>query len=246
MSVRRFFLIIVGIIGIGIASWMVIGKVQSTQVDNGIIAKIEEDRAVLIPVLAGGNHPAGSRFAPVRYKLDASKSRFIIDAKATGLLWFLGHPHHIAAKEFEGEVELTSETLQPATLQMRIKTASLAETGEHFTDQQRQIITSTMHKEVLETEKYPEAVLKSVAVTAKKVGENQFEAKIEGDLTLHGVTRHLVIPAKVMVNGNTMEASGRFEFDRDDYNIKTHSIKGGTIRVDDDMRVSFTIVANRY
>jgi polyisoprenoid-binding protein YceI len=182
----------------------------------------------------------------VRYRLDVSQSHFIIDANATGLLWFLGHNHHIAVRDFRGEAELTASALEPASLQITIKTESMVETGERFTEQQKQIINNSMHKEVLETAKYPEAIFKSTNVVAKRIGENQYEAKVDGDLTLHGVTRHIMIPAQVNVNGDTLRASGKFEFDRDDYNIKTHSIKWGTIRVDDDMKLSFNIVAHRY
>ena len=182
----------------------------------------------------------------IHYRLDASQSRFLIDANASGLLWFLGHNHHIAARDFSGEAILTASSLAPASLQMTIKTDSLVETGEYFTEQQKQIITNSMHKEVLETAKYPEAIFTSTKVMAKKTGENQYEARIEGDLTLHGVTRHILIPAQVTVEEKNLRASGKFEFDRDDYNVKTHAIKWGTIRVDDDMKLSFDIVAYRY
>src|SRR5215212_3702314 len=36
----------------------------------------------------------------IRYELDASHSRVMVDANAAGLLWFLGHNHHVAAREF--------------------------------------------------------------------------------------------------------------------------------------------------
>jgi polyisoprenoid-binding protein YceI len=182
----------------------------------------------------------------VRYRLDPDQSNFIVDANSSGVLWFLGHNHHIAARQFTGEAQATPGTLAPASLRMTIKTESMAETGEHFTDQQKKIITGSMQKEVLETAKYPEAVFKSSNVTAKKMGENLYEAMIEGDLTLHGVTRRITIPAKITVEGDNLRASGKFEFDRDDFNIKTHSIKWGTIRVDDDMKLSFNIVAHKF
>ncbi len=191
------------------------------------------------------NH-SGNESAATRFKLDATQSRFFIDANSTGLLWFLGHKHHVAAKDFTGEVEIAPDVLTPAALQLTVHTASLAETGEWFTDQEKQIITNTIHKEVLEIEKYPEAIFKTTQVLAKKTGENQYEAKLEGDLNLHGVTRHITIPTKVSITGDTLRATGKFDFERDDFQIKTHSIKGGTIRVANDMKLSFDIVARKY
>ena len=166
--------------------------------------------------------------AAARYKLDAAQSHFMIDANSSGMLWFMGHNHHIAAREFTGEIQMTPGMLESASLELRVKADSLAETGERFTEQERKIITDTMRKEVLETGKYPEIVL------------------IEGDLTLHSVTRRVVIPALVEFSGDRIRASGKFEFDRDDFNVKTKAIKWGTIRVDDDMKLSFDIAARSY
>ncbi len=41
--------------------------------------------------------------------------------------------------------------------------------------------------------------------------------KIDGDLTLHGVTRRITIPVVVTLNGNNLRAVGEFSIDRDDY-----------------------------
>ena len=185
--------------------------------------------------------------AVARYKLDAANSRFMIDANSSGVLWFMGHNHHIAARDFTGEIQMTPGMLESASLELRVKADSLAETGERFTEEQRKIITDTMHKQVLETGKYPEIVFKSTKVTTKKkVSESQYEVLIEGDLTLHDVTRRVMIPALVEFGANKMRASGKFEFDRDDFNVKTKAIKWGTIRVDDDMKLSFDIEARSY
>jgi polyisoprenoid-binding protein YceI len=191
------------------------------------------------------DHSGAGSIAAGRYRLDAAQSRFTIDANSTGLLWFMGHKHHVAAKEFTGEIEATADALTAASLQLTVHTNSLAETGEWFTEQEKQLITNTIHKEVLEVDKYPEASFKTTNVTIKNAGENQFDAKLEGDLNLHGVTRHITIPAKVSLNGDQLLAEGKFEFERDDFKIKTHAIKGGMIRVANDMKISFAIVARK-
>lgn len=240
----KSILSIVVLIGIGVFGLTTL--VFKTIADFELVQKVEANTLLNIANELLTEKPKVKAAAATPYRLDASQSRFIIDANATGLLWFLGHKHHVAAKEFTGEAEVTPDALTPAALQLTVKTESLAETGDWFTDQERQIITSTIHKEVLETAKYPEAIFKSTSVTTTKTGENQYNAKLEGDLTLHGVTRHITIPAKVIISGDTLRATGKFEFDRDDFNIKTHSIKGGTIRVDDDMKLSFEIVARKH
>ena len=188
-----------------------------------------------------------NKSAVARYKLDAAQSRFMIDANSSGVLWFMGHNHHIAARDFTGEIQMTQGMPESASLELRVKADSLAETGERFTEEQKKIITDTMHKQVLETGKYPEIIFKSTKVTTKKkISENQYQVWIEGDLTLHDVTRRVVIPALVEFSADKIRASGKFEFDRDDFNVKTRSIKWGTIKVDDDMKLSFDIAARSY
>ena len=41
-----------------------------------------------------------------RFRLDASQSKFIAHAQRGGLLWFKGHEHLVAAREFTGEARL--------------------------------------------------------------------------------------------------------------------------------------------
>src|ERR1051326_8098141 len=67
--------------------------------------------------------------ATVTYTLDASRSKFMAHANRSGLLWFKGKSHHLAASDFSGHVELTPQTITPASLRLVVKAASLHETG---------------------------------------------------------------------------------------------------------------------
>jgi polyisoprenoid-binding protein YceI len=181
---------------------------------------------------------------PVSYRIDASQSRFMVRAFSGGLLWFKGHDHFIAIRDFTGEAQLTPNAISPASLQMRIRADSLAETRDVFTEQQKQIINREMREIVLETAKYPEIIFKSTDVTVKLVG-GQFEARIGGELTLHGMTRHILIPAQVTVSGDDLRARGSFTVRRSDYNVKATSALHGTIRVRDKLKFTFDIVAHQ-
>jgi polyisoprenoid-binding protein YceI len=183
--------------------------------------------------------------ATSRYRIRPAESHFMVRAYSGGLLWFMGHGHHVAVRDFGGEADVTSGTLTPASLRMTVKAGSLEETGRVFTEQQRQMINNSMRNEVLEVEKYPEMTFNSTNVSAKKTGDNEFKAKIAGDFTLHGVTRQVVIPARVLLNGNILHATGEFSVNRSDFNVKTHSVKWGTIRVRNRVKFVFDIVAAR-
>src|SRR5262249_21614575 len=132
-----------------------------------------------------------------RYRLDASQSRFFAHAERSGLLWFKGHGHLIAVREFTGEAQLTAESVTPASLQINAKAASMVETSSVFTEQQKQIINKELREIVLLPDQYPDITFKSTNVAGRATASGQYDLKITGDLTLHGVTRSITIPTKV-------------------------------------------------
>ena len=169
----------------------------------------------------------------------------MVRAFSGGLLWFKGHDHFIAARDFAGEVQLTPGAASPASLRLTVRADSLVETRDVFTEQQKQIINKELREIVLETAKYPEITFRSTEVAGDLTG-GQFEARIGGDLTLHGVTRHIVIPAQVTLDGDTLRASGEFTVKRGDYKVKATSAVHGLVRVRDKLKFTFDIVARRY
>src|ERR1051326_5204114 len=183
--------------------------------------------------------------ATVTYNLDASQSKFMAHANRSGLLWFKGHSHHLAASEFTGQVELTPDTITPASLRLVVKAASLHETGADFTDAQKQIINKELKDIVLHPDQYPDITFQSTNVTAKSSGAGRYEVKIDGNLTLHGVTKRITIPAVVTLQGDTMRAVGNFSIDRDDFKVKATSAFHGMVRVDNDVKFEFDIVGHK-
>jgi polyisoprenoid-binding protein YceI len=180
------------------------------------------------------------------YTLDASRSKFMANANRSGLLWFKGHSHHLAASDFSGRVELTPQTITPASLRLVVKAASLHETGADFTDQQKQIINKELHDIVLLPDKYPDIVFQSTGATVKPAASGSgYDVKLTGDLTLLGVTRRIEIPATVTLNGDEMRAVGKFSIDRDDYKVKATSAAHGLVRVDNTVKFEFDIVGRR-
>ena len=181
--------------------------------------------------------------ATVTYNLDASQSKFMAHANAGGLLWFKGKDHHLAAREFTGQVEITPETITPASLRLVVKAASLHETGAEFTEPQKEIINRELREIVLHPDRYPDITFQSTNVTVKNSGRR--EVKIDGDLTLHGVTKRITIPAVVTLSGDTVRAVGEFSIDRDDFGVKATSAFHGLVRVRNKVKFEFDIVGRR-
>ena len=180
-----------------------------------------------------------------RYVLDSSQSKFTAQALAGGLLWFKGKDHLIAVREFTGEVQLTPDSITPASLEIIAKTASMVETRDVFTEPEKQIINKELREIVLHPDQYPDIIFKSTSVTGKQTAAGQYELKIVGNLTLHGVTRPITIPAKLTVTGNDIRAEGKFSIDRGDFNVKATSAFHGLVRVRKKIKFTFDIVGHK-
>src|SRR5262249_747677 len=85
------------------------------------------------PAAAAAIHPQSGRF-----RLDAAQSKFIAHAMAGGLLWFKGHDHLVAVREFTGESQLEPDQANGSSLEINDKGASIVENSTDFTDQQKQ------------------------------------------------------------------------------------------------------------
>jgi polyisoprenoid-binding protein YceI len=179
------------------------------------------------------------------YVLDSSRSRFNARAFSGGLLWFKGHDHFIAVREFTGEAQITPHSITPASLQITAKAASMVETRDVFTEPQKQIINRELREIVLLPEQYPDIIFRSTNITGKEMGSNIYDLKIVGALTLHGVTRQISIPAKVTISGNDLRAQGEFSINRSDFKVKATSAMHGMIRVRDKVKFEFDIVGHQ-
>jgi polyisoprenoid-binding protein YceI len=168
----------------------------------------------------------------------------MVIAPRGGLGWFKGHSHYLAVRNFDGTAQLTTDAISPASLQIRISSASIEETGADFTPQQKGIIKKELEDIVLETGKYPDITFRSNRVTGT-LKNGAFEVKIAGDMTLHGVTRHVVIPASVTVEGDTLRAKGEFKLNRKKFGVNATDAFHGFVRVRHTLKFTFDIIAQR-
>lgn len=194
----------------------------------------------LVPTVIAAKDPAMSR-----YRLDPSQSKFIAHALRGGLLWFKGHDHLVAARDFSGEAEITPDAINPASLSLVVKAESMTETNTVFTDQQKQIINKELHDIVLLPAQHPDISFKSTDVTGKALANNEYALQIGGELTLLGTTRHIVIPTRVVLTGSDLKAHGEFSISRDDYKVKATSAAHGMVRVRDRIVFNFDIVGHQ-
>jgi polyisoprenoid-binding protein YceI len=179
-----------------------------------------------------------------RYVIDGRSSRFHVQATATGLLAKMGHNPNIGIRDFSGEMKFDPENLKAGSFRLVIKT-SLLGVQDDISDKDRREIERLMKDEVLETAKYPEILYDAPKISVTKMTDMLYSATINGDLTMHGITRKQPITARVAMFGSMLRASGDFTLDQTDYDIKLVSVAGGALKLKDELKFSFEIVARK-
>jgi polyisoprenoid-binding protein YceI len=156
----------------------------------------------------------------------------------------LGHNPTLAVRDFDGEASFSPDALDQARLVLKIKAGSLAVT-DNISDKDRRELERTMNQEVLETARYPEILYESTQASASKAGDGQFFVNLLGALTLHGVTNTQAISTQVSLTGDMLRAHGEFNVLQSAYGIKPVSVAGGTLKVKDELKCAFDIVARK-
>jgi polyisoprenoid-binding protein YceI len=116
---------------------------------------------------------------------------------------------------------------------------------DKVSDGDRKEIEGSMKEKVLEIARYPRIVFRSVGVTVESSADAVSRLKVVGDFGLHGVGHRITIPVAVAVKGDSLRATGTVKFRQTDYGITPTSAAAGTIKVKDEVTVSFDIVATR-
>jgi polyisoprenoid-binding protein YceI len=176
-----------------------------------------------------------------RYRIDPGRSQFAIRAFAAGLLSAFAHNPTFAVREFGGELRL-GDTAESLELEVTVDPDSLA-LVDRVRDADRREIEGRMRGEVLETPVYREFSYHGGAVRADAIGQGRYRLVIDGTLTLHGVTRPHRMEAELIVFGDGLRLGGRDALRMSEYRIKPVTAVGGTIKLKDELTISFDIAA---
>jgi polyisoprenoid-binding protein YceI len=179
-----------------------------------------------------------------RFVIDARTSRFTVRAFATCILSAMGHSPTIGIRDFSGEMTFDPEQLKASAFQLSIKSSSLS-VQDDISDKDRREMERLMNEQVLEVGQFPLIRYEAPGVPVTKIGDTLYSARLDGRLTLHGVTRNESITARVALLGTMLRASGEFSLSQSDYGIKPVSVAGGALKLKDEIKLSFEIVARR-
>ena len=128
-------------------------------------------------------------------------------------------------------------------MHLTIQSASLSVLND-ISDKDRREIERVMNSEVLEVVRYPEIRYDASAISVSKLDSDLYSADLNGDLSFHGVTRKQPVTVRIAMMGERLRASGDFSMRQSDYGIKPVSVAGGALKLKDELRFSFDVIAN--
>jgi polyisoprenoid-binding protein YceI len=187
---------------------------------------------------------AASSRSGVRYLVDTRTSQFTVQAFASGLIAAVAHSPKIAIRDWTGMVQMASGKLESASLEVRVHSSSL-EVLDELPDRDRRELHRVMYNEVLEIEQFPEVVYDSMEVAAEKLKEDLYRLNVHGRLTLHGISNDQDFVAQASLGVDSVRAHGSFTLLQSDYNIRIASIAGGTLKLQDELKFTFYVVARK-
>ena len=188
------------------------------------------------------NEPAKAGLA--HFIIDARASRFTVQAFASGILSSMGHNPKIGIRTFGGAVDFNPETLEGGAFRLTVQSGSLA-VQDDISDKDRRDIERLMKENVLEVARYPEIRYEAATIAVSRVDGSLYSATVNGNLSLHGVTRGQPITVRISTFGEMLRASGDFTLRQSDYQIKPVSVAGGALKLKDEVKFNFEMVARK-
>ena len=142
--------------------------------------------------------------------------------------------------DFAGTIQFDEASPEQSSVEVTIKTASI-DTGVKMRDD------DLRSPNFFDAEKYPEITFKSKSV--KATGKNT--ADVAGDLTMHGVTKEVVLKVELIGKGPGMKGSFVSGWDattalkRSDFGLAWNKAIEGTQVVGDDVKVELHVEADK-
>jgi polyisoprenoid-binding protein YceI len=176
------------------------------------------------------------------YTFDASASEINVILTQEGLISRRYPTHRVVAKSFNGKIELPKdETKMTAEMEAEAKTMTNMDTA--MGEFERKEFHAVLRNTVLEADKFPTIKFVTTSVSELKKTGDQRSFTLNGDLTLHGVTKRVALPVSATINETELRATGEAKLKQSDFGMKPFEKGLGLIKIGDEVKVTFTVVA---
>lgn len=178
------------------------------------------------------------------FAVDSAASSVLIHIGKTGIGSFAGHDHDAIAQALTGEVIADFDELSRSSLDVSVEAKSLKITDrDESADDVQKVQQTMLSPEVLDVARFPTIRFRSRAVTGTQISPGVYVGAVAGELTLHGITKSTTVPLQLELHDQTLTARGTMTVKQTDFGIEPISTAGGLVKVEDDVRISFKIVA---
>ena len=190
------------------------------------------------------------QLAAREFRVDTADSLLTIQVYKGGPLSRAGHNHVIASHSLKGVVYVP-EDLTRGAFDIRIPVNELvvdeedlrAEAGPDFppkVPEEARVGTkrNMLGGALLEAERYPEIALQSEAIQRGPQG-----LEIQVRVIVRDRATSVVVPVTYELRGDWMRVLGETALKQSDLGLTPYSLFGGALRVEDEMKVKFRIVA---
>jgi len=180
------------------------------------------------------------------YSVDPQQSKVEIHVGKQGAFSAFGHDHLVAAKQVSGDAKFDARKLDQSSVRLKIPAKSLTVVDPGESEKDRRDVQTTMEGEkVLDVAKFPEIIFSSSSVSAAKKTPAGWELTLSGKLKLHGVEKAVTFPLHVHAEGNELRGQGEVSILQTDYGITPVKVGGGSVKVKDKLKITFTVVAHK-
>jgi polyisoprenoid-binding protein YceI len=180
------------------------------------------------------------------FRVDPAASMLMVQVGRGGVLSFAGHDHEVAVPAMKGTVVLDAADMSRSRVSLQFDAAAMKVTGRgepagDVPDVQRVMLSDR----VLDVQRYPTIAFDSERIVVRERSPERVRLQIDGRLTLHGASRPLSVPVDVRLSANQLTATGSAVVRQTDFGIRPVTAGAGTVRVKDEVTVTFAIAARR-
>lgn len=182
--------------------------------------------------------------AQEQFRIDAAATSVLVRVGRAGVFAFAGHDHEVLAPAVDGGISIDRADVRQSSIWVEFDAATLKVTGRGEPPSDVPEVQRVMLSErVLDVQRYPKIMFRSRSVSLVEHAGQEMMLRVEGDLTLHGMTRSVTVPVRVRLTADQLSADGKVAVRQTDFGIRPVTAGVGTVRVRDQIDIVFSVTA---
>jgi polyisoprenoid-binding protein YceI len=178
------------------------------------------------------------------YTIDITQSRVIVHLSQTGLIARRHPRHEVEVKDFSGKIDVSTRDEKEIEVEVEAQSRTLTNIDKTMSEFERGGFHNVLRDNVLEAEKFPTIKFTSISLSNVRSAGDHRLFTVNGDLILHGVTRRVGVQVDLgKITDQELRATGEGTFKQSDFGIQPYEGGLGTIKIGDEVKVEFIIVA---